>query len=103
MSGAIPPLPNKPTWHGALLKHRDNFTFTFYLYNGCSRSGFFFFALGGVGSKNRFVERAAREGASAWCKFHSVFIDECTAINFLKLQGRLLGGLIVLEEQICDG
>jgi hypothetical protein len=27
MSGAIPPLPNTPSWHGAQLKHRDNFTF----------------------------------------------------------------------------
>jgi hypothetical protein len=26
MSGAIPPLPNKPSWRGAQLKHRDNFT-----------------------------------------------------------------------------
>jgi hypothetical protein len=29
MSGAIPPLPNTPSWRGAYLKHRDNFTFTF--------------------------------------------------------------------------
>jgi hypothetical protein len=29
MSGAIPSLPNTPSWHGAQLKHRDNFTFTF--------------------------------------------------------------------------
>jgi hypothetical protein len=29
MSGAIPPLPNTPSWLGAQLKHRDNFTFTF--------------------------------------------------------------------------
>jgi hypothetical protein len=28
MSGAIPPLPSMPPWHGAQLKHRDNFTFT---------------------------------------------------------------------------
>jgi hypothetical protein len=28
MSGAIPPLPNTPSWRGARLKHRDNFTFT---------------------------------------------------------------------------
>jgi hypothetical protein len=27
--GAIPPLPNTPSWCGAQLKHRDNFTFTF--------------------------------------------------------------------------
>jgi len=26
MSGAIPPLPNMPSWRGAQLKHRDNFT-----------------------------------------------------------------------------
>jgi hypothetical protein len=31
MSGAIPPLPNTPSWRGAQLKHRDNFTFTFTL------------------------------------------------------------------------
>jgi hypothetical protein len=30
MSGVIPPLPNTPSWRGAQLKHRDNFTFTFY-------------------------------------------------------------------------
>jgi len=30
MSGAIPPLPSMPPWRGAQLKHRDNFTFTFY-------------------------------------------------------------------------
>jgi hypothetical protein len=28
MSGAIPPFPNTPSWRGAQLKHRDNFTFT---------------------------------------------------------------------------
>jgi hypothetical protein len=27
MSGAIPPLPNTPSWRGAQLKQRDNFTF----------------------------------------------------------------------------
>jgi hypothetical protein len=27
MYAAIPPLPNMPTWHGAQLKYRDNFTF----------------------------------------------------------------------------
>jgi len=26
MSGAIPPLPSKPSWRGVQLKHRDNFT-----------------------------------------------------------------------------
>jgi hypothetical protein len=26
MSGAIPPLPNTPSWRGAHLKHSDNFT-----------------------------------------------------------------------------
>jgi hypothetical protein len=25
MRGDIPPLPNTPSWHGAQLKHRDNF------------------------------------------------------------------------------
>jgi hypothetical protein len=29
MSGAIPPLPNKPSWRGAQLKQRDTFIFTF--------------------------------------------------------------------------
>jgi hypothetical protein len=29
MSGAILPFPNTPSWHGAQLKHRDNFTFNF--------------------------------------------------------------------------
>jgi hypothetical protein len=29
MRGAIPPLPNTPSWRGVQLKHRDNFTFTF--------------------------------------------------------------------------
>jgi hypothetical protein len=28
MSGVIPLLPNTPSWRGAQLKHRDNFTFT---------------------------------------------------------------------------
>jgi len=28
MHGTIPPLPNTPSWHGAQLKHRGNFTFT---------------------------------------------------------------------------
>jgi hypothetical protein len=27
MRGAINPLPNTPSWRGAQLKHRDNFTF----------------------------------------------------------------------------
>jgi hypothetical protein len=31
MSWAIPSLPNTPSWHGAQLKHRDNFTFTLLL------------------------------------------------------------------------
>jgi hypothetical protein len=26
MRGAIPPLPNTPSWRGAQFKHRDNFT-----------------------------------------------------------------------------
>jgi hypothetical protein len=30
MSGVIPPLPNTTSWRGDQLKHRDNFTFTFY-------------------------------------------------------------------------
>jgi len=29
MRGAIPPHPNTPSWRGAQLKHRNNFTFTF--------------------------------------------------------------------------
>jgi hypothetical protein len=29
MRGAIPPLPNTPSWRGAQLKHRDIFTFAF--------------------------------------------------------------------------
>jgi hypothetical protein len=32
MNGAIPQLPNSPSWRGAQLKHRDNFTFTFTFY-----------------------------------------------------------------------
>jgi hypothetical protein len=28
MSGAIPHSPNMPSWHGAQLKHRENFTFS---------------------------------------------------------------------------
>jgi hypothetical protein len=32
MHGAIPPFPNTPSWCGAQLKHRDNFTFYLYLY-----------------------------------------------------------------------
>jgi hypothetical protein len=28
MRGAIPPLLNTPSWRGAQLKHRDNFTST---------------------------------------------------------------------------
>jgi hypothetical protein len=28
--GAIPPLPNKPSWCGAQLKHRDNFTLLYF-------------------------------------------------------------------------
>jgi hypothetical protein len=31
MRGAIPPLPNTPSWRGAQLKHRDKLTFTFYI------------------------------------------------------------------------
>jgi hypothetical protein len=30
MSGAIPPLPNTPSWCDIQLKHRGSFTFTFY-------------------------------------------------------------------------
>jgi hypothetical protein len=28
MNGAIPPLPNTPPWHGAQLKHRNDFYLT---------------------------------------------------------------------------
>jgi hypothetical protein len=28
MREAVPPLPSTPSWRGAQLKHRDNFTFT---------------------------------------------------------------------------
>jgi hypothetical protein len=38
MSGAIPPLPNTPSWRGAQLKHRDSFTFTLPLRDGGERS-----------------------------------------------------------------
>jgi hypothetical protein len=31
MHGAITQLPNTPSWRGAQLKHRDNFTFLPYL------------------------------------------------------------------------
>jgi hypothetical protein len=31
MRRAISPLPNTPSWRGTQLKHRDNFTFTFYM------------------------------------------------------------------------
>jgi hypothetical protein len=34
MSGAIPPLPNMPSWRAAQLNHKDNFTF--YLSPSCS-------------------------------------------------------------------
>jgi hypothetical protein len=34
MSGAIPPITNTPSWSGAQLKHRDNFTFTLLLQSG---------------------------------------------------------------------
>jgi hypothetical protein len=29
MSGAVTPFPNTPSWRGAQLKHRNNFTFAF--------------------------------------------------------------------------
>jgi len=32
--GTIPPLPNMPSWRGARLKHRDNFTVYHYYKNG---------------------------------------------------------------------
>jgi len=32
MRGAIPSLYNTPSWRGAHFKHRDNFTFTLYVY-----------------------------------------------------------------------
>jgi hypothetical protein len=39
MSGAIPPLPNTPSWRGThLKKHRDNFTFTFNRRSHCAKS-----------------------------------------------------------------
>jgi hypothetical protein len=37
MRGAIPPLPNTPSWRDAHLRHRDNFTF--YLYERKERKG----------------------------------------------------------------
>jgi hypothetical protein len=42
MRGAIPPRLNSPSWRGAQLKHRDNFTFNFTfpteVYEGLSKS-----------------------------------------------------------------
>jgi hypothetical protein len=45
MRGAIPPLPNMPSWRGAQLRHRDNFTLLYFtllyftlLYEGVSKS-----------------------------------------------------------------
>jgi len=35
MRGAVPPLPHTPSWRGAQLKHRDNFTFTLYVSPSC--------------------------------------------------------------------
>jgi hypothetical protein len=35
MSGAIPPLPNMPSWRGAQLKHRDNFILYILLLKDC--------------------------------------------------------------------
>jgi hypothetical protein len=32
MSGAVPPFPNTPSWRGAQLKRRDNFTYNFTLF-----------------------------------------------------------------------
>jgi hypothetical protein len=32
MSGAIPPLPNTPSWRGAHLKHRGSFTVSYIIY-----------------------------------------------------------------------
>jgi len=37
MSGAISPFPNTPSWRGAQLKHRDNFTFTFTIYTSIAQ------------------------------------------------------------------
>jgi hypothetical protein len=31
MHASLPPLPSMPSWHGAQLKHRDNFTFNMYV------------------------------------------------------------------------
>jgi hypothetical protein len=31
MHGDITPLPSTPSWRGAQLKHRDNFTFSFFI------------------------------------------------------------------------
>jgi hypothetical protein len=40
MRRAIPPLTNTPSWHGAQLKHRDNFDHLLYLLNGgCISNG----------------------------------------------------------------
>jgi hypothetical protein len=35
MHRAVPPLPHTPSWRGAQLKHRDNFTFTLYVSPSC--------------------------------------------------------------------
>jgi len=36
MRGAIPPLPQDPSWRGAQLNYKDNSTFTF-LWNGSKK------------------------------------------------------------------
>jgi hypothetical protein len=52
MPGAIPPLPNTPSWRGAQLKHRDNLEYSDYAMgwtNGVqfpAGARFFFFVTG---------------------------------------------------------
>jgi hypothetical protein len=39
MCGAIPPLPNTPSWHVVHLKYRDNITFTLLYFTTCTQAG----------------------------------------------------------------
>jgi hypothetical protein len=64
MLGTILPLPNTPSWRGAKLKHRDNFTFTFIeFYKGVSKS----FRTGRLGQELQMVQLSAtRHGCIAF-------------------------------------
>jgi len=73
MGGAVPPLLNTPSWRGAQLQHRENFTFTFTLpYHRLFRLGF----------RTKILYALRIFPVCATCAAHLIFLHFITCILY---------------------